>query len=148
MPEIPAPMTMASYITGRRPLYRDDRFAFDRLRGLAVHADRHVANQRDAIELAVEVRIEDIPRREVRGGTVVPEGDAAGLPGKAHREFGADDVLPQELEQHLALARRHADDRLQERRAHEQGTLSGLRMHSHDRVLAHERALAHELPVL
>ena len=50
------------------PLYRGNRFPFDRCRRLTVDADRHVADERDAIELAVEIGIENVPWREVRGG--------------------------------------------------------------------------------
>ena len=49
-----------------RASHRDDRFAFECARWLAVDPDRHIADQRDPVELPVELRIEDVARREVR----------------------------------------------------------------------------------
>ena len=79
-------------------------------------ADRHVADERRAIQLAIEVEIEDVDGREVGGRAVVPERDAARLPLEADREFRPRHVFPQQFEQRLALARRQPDDRFQEAR--------------------------------
>ena len=51
-------------------------------------ADRDVADEGDAVQAAVVVRWSVSRGREVDGGSVVPEGDAAGLPAEAHGVFG------------------------------------------------------------
>jgi len=52
---------------------RKHRYTFDAHRGLTVRTNRHIANERDAIQLAVKFGIENIDRRQMCGGTVVPE---------------------------------------------------------------------------
>src|SRR3954465_3630783 len=68
--------------------------------------DQRLADQRDAVELAVEVGSKDVGRREMRGRAIVPERDVAFVPLEAHRVFRAGDMLPQHFEELVAFARR------------------------------------------
>src|ERR1700712_3956936 len=79
----------------------------------------------------------------MRGRTVVPERDAALLPLEAHREFRTRHVFPEQFENRLALARRHANNAFQKTRTDIERTLTRFRMHTHERMFTHQRALFH-----
>src|SRR5499426_875574 len=128
-------------------LDRQDRLPFDRDRGATVHPHGHVAHERYPVELAIEVRIEDVGRRQVRRRPVVPHRDVACLPLEPYRVLGAHDMLPEQIEHHLALAGSEAEDRLQERRTDEQDALSRLGMHAHDWMLGLQLPAADALVV-
>src|SRR5215469_766382 len=71
-------------------------------------------NQCHPVELAVEIGFENVGGREVHRRAIVPKRDVALVPLEAHGVFGTRDVLPKDLEDFLALARRQPDDRFEE----------------------------------
>ena len=68
---------------------RRDRLSGNRHRLAAVDAHRHVAQQRNAIELAIEVRLIDVARCAVNDRAVVPHNEVVLFPLVAESEFAA-----------------------------------------------------------
>ena len=98
-------------------------------------ADRCVAHEAGAVELAIEVRIEDVDGRELRGRVVVPAGNRAGPSPELHRNTQLHDgVLLQHLPLVAALGSSEAYHRLQEARAYVEHPLAGLRVHANQRM--------------
>src|SRR2546423_9493797 len=67
---------------------RQDGQPFDRFGGAAIDTDERLSHQRNPIELAIEIGLEDIGRREVRRRAVVPKSDVSRVPLEADRVFG------------------------------------------------------------
>jgi hypothetical protein len=94
-----------------------DRLTLDGSGGTAIDTDGHIAAQRDAIELTIEIKTEDVARGEVGSRAIVPEGDATRLPAEAHGVFRPGDVLEQQFKKLLVFTRFETGDALQEGRA-------------------------------
>src|SRR4051812_43626223 len=127
---------------------RQDRHPLDGRRRPAVDTDERLSDQRDPVQLAIEIGLEDVGRRQVRGRAVVPERDVAGIPLETDRVFRPRYVLPDQFEQLLAFPWCQPDDRLDVGGAREQHALAGLGVHRHERVLAGQRAALDALVVL
>ena len=119
-----------------------------RRRRPAVDTHERLSDQRDPVQLAIEIGLEDVGRRQVRGRAVVPERDVAGIPLETDRVFRPRHVLPDQFEQLLAFPWCQPDDRLDVGGAREQHALTGLGVHRHERVLAGQRAALDTLVVL
>src|SRR6476620_10328855 len=126
----------------------EDREALDGHGLPPIDTDARFAHQGNAIELPVEVGGENVRRRQMRRGTIVPERDVTDVPLEAYGIFWPRYMLPQQLENLLAFARGHAHDRIQERRADEQHPLPGFRMNGHQRMLAAQRAALNPFVIL
>src|SRR4051794_36318806 len=94
----------------RERLEAAEGLALDQLGLAPVGPDRHLADEGDAVEHALDVEVVHVLRPEVRGGPVVPERHAARLPMEANRVLGPGEVLEEEVEQAAALFGVQADD--------------------------------------
>src|SRR3954451_22094255 len=82
-----------------------DRQSLDRPGGLAIDPDKRLTDEGNAIELTVELGLEDVPRRQMYRRAIVPERNIALVPLEAHGIFRAGDVFPEDFENFLAFAR-------------------------------------------
>ena len=106
----------------------------DQLGFAPVRPDRHVPDHRDPVQRPLQVKVLDVGRCEVRGGPVVPDGDAARLPAEPHGVLGAGDLGVQQVQDHLGLPAGHVHDVAGEPGVHEQSLRAGGRVYPHHLV--------------
>ena len=129
-------------------VYRQDGIPLYASGGSAIDTYWDLAHQRDPVKLALEVGVEYVCGRKMGGGSVIPERNATRFPLEPDRVFWANHVLPQQLEQSLALPGCQSHNRGEESGAHIEHTLPGLGMYCDQGMLADEHSLAQLLIVL
>jgi len=128
-------MSRAAVSSPRKALHGFDEVAAECGGPAAVGPHRNLAIQRNPVELAAEVSIENIANGLMLGSTVIPKRDTPRTPSKPDRELRLQAMLPEVFQQALAFSRRKADDMVDIGRVGEEHLLTRLRVDGHQRML-------------